>query len=323
MDLRHLDIFPLRCLCALVNQQHVTRAADLMGISQPRMSATLKRLREQFMDPILVRTEKGMVATPRAREIVASVEDAIDSIDRVLRARVQFDPFSDPYTFHISASESVALAIMPEISSVLRRESSRVVLRVHTPNLSTVRQDLEDGRIDLAIGHFRNPPEGLRHIPLIKQRLLVIASKNNPDIGRPLTLDQYLGASHARYALTPSGTSVIEDDIDEALLGIGAVRSIGMQLPSAVALPPVVAATDLVATVPESVAVLYSRALDLQVLEPPFDVSDISIKMYWHERTHRQPAVQWLRSLISQSFMERKRPPARSKRAGGGRPKAI
>lgn len=302
MDLRHLDVFPLRCLCALVSEQHVTRAADLMNISQPQMSSTLRRLRDTFADPILIRTEKGMVATPRAQEIADSVLGALDAIDRVLQNTVKFDPKTDQRLFHISASESVALAVMPEVAAALRRESSGIVIRVHSPNVASMRQELEDGKIDMAIGYFRNPPEGLRHVPLTTQKLTVIAAANHPTISDEISLAQYVAASHARYSLSSSGTSEIEDEIDHALGLIGVERKTGIQLPSAVAIPPVVAETDIIATIPVAVARLYARALPLKLLTPPFAASDVQIKMYWHERTHRQPAAQWLRSLIANVF---------------------
>ncbi|MCA9641315.1 MAG: LysR family transcriptional regulator, partial [Myxococcales bacterium] len=63
MNLLEIDLNLLLALDALLSEQHVTRAAQRMGLSQPAMSNILARLRQQFGDPLLVRTAAGMEPT--------------------------------------------------------------------------------------------------------------------------------------------------------------------------------------------------------------------------------------------------------------------
>jgi DNA-binding transcriptional LysR family regulator len=308
MHPKHLDIHLLRCLQALVLEQHVTRAAERMGVSQPTMSATLGRLRTLYKDPLLVRTDKGMVLTPRAAEIAASVAKALDLIDGTLNDAGSFAPATTALQVEVAASESVALVLMPALVARLRREAPGVRLRVHVTDIGTVRQELEDGGTDLVISFLRPAPQGLRSTQLLRQKLYVIAAATHPDIRGSITLEQYLGWPHARYILTHTGSSTIENEIDAALAAVGVRRDIGVQLPSALSSPPVVAGSDLLATVPERVARHFAPSLQLQVLEPPLPIPDVEISMYWHERKHHNVAHRWLRQTILELAKDLKAP---------------
>jgi DNA-binding transcriptional LysR family regulator len=183
---KHLDVYLLRCLVALVAEAHVTRAAERMGTTQPAMSNTLGKLRILFRDPLLVRTEKGMMPTRRAIDIATSLRSAIDRIDDALADLESFDPKSTTQ-FEIAASESVAFILMSALTARLRELAPGVTLRVHIPDLSRMRQLLEEGQADLLLSTIRTAPEGLRSSPLLRQRLNVIASGTQPDVQKKIT----------------------------------------------------------------------------------------------------------------------------------------
>ena len=69
MNISRVDLNLLVYLDVLLRECNVTRAAEELGISQPAMSNSLRRLRDLFGDPILVRTSDGMTPTDRALEL--------------------------------------------------------------------------------------------------------------------------------------------------------------------------------------------------------------------------------------------------------------
>src|SRR5690554_8030335 len=69
MDISRVDLNLLVYLDVLLRERNVTKAANHLGITQPAMSNGLRRLRDLFGDPLLVRTSEGMTATERAREL--------------------------------------------------------------------------------------------------------------------------------------------------------------------------------------------------------------------------------------------------------------
>ena len=69
MNIANVDLNLLVYLDVLLREKNVTRAAEELGISQPAMSNGLKRIRDLFGDPILVRTSDGMTPTDRGCRI--------------------------------------------------------------------------------------------------------------------------------------------------------------------------------------------------------------------------------------------------------------
>ena len=296
MPEKHLDIYLLRCLRAFVDEAHVTKAAERMGSTQPAMSAVLRRLREIFNDPLLVRTEKGMVPTERARELAASLTVAIDTIDRALAADQPFVPATAQDSFEIAASESVSFMLLPPLIARVRQLAPGVQLRVRIPELPRARQALEEGEIDLLLSFTRTAPAGLRSSALLDQKLVVIAAESHP-VAAQFDLEEFLRWPHAGHQLGRGGSS-IEETVDAALHRLGRQRSIGVWLPSAISVPAVVSKTDFLATVPIGVATRLAPALSLQVLAPPLALGDVQVGMYWHDRMHQNAAHKWLRQIV-------------------------
>ena len=298
MEHKHLDIYLLRCLSALISEAHVTRAATRMGMTQPAMSATLARLRGLLGDPLLVRTEKGMIPTPRALELATSVQQGLELIDRALAQGAPFDYASAEIRFEIAATESVAFVLMPALIARMRQLAPGISMRVHVPELARVSHELEEGYADVLISFLRTVPEGFHTSLLLRQRLAVIAAATHPQVRDSITLEQYIRWPHAYYARGREGGATLESTIDDALAATGQTRRIAAWLPSILSSAAVVAGSDLLATVPEYVARHFEATLGLRVMAPPLPIQGVDIAMYWHERMHRNPAHQWLRSVV-------------------------
>ena len=295
MQARHLDVYLLRCLVALVAEVHVTRAAERMGITQPAMSATLARLRTLFADPLLVRTERGMASTLRARELADRFQQALELVDQAMANRPAFDPATATHRFRISASETLGYLLMPSLIAHVRRLAPAVQLTLQPPDLTRVRQDLEEGDIDLLVAFIRNAPPDLRFTPLLRQPMRVIAAAGHPEVQGRMTATQYVGYPHVFYALGRTGGSTLEAVVEEALERAGLVRTIGARVSSTLVSPGLVAQSDMLATLPERIARHFAAIWQLQVVEPPLLLEDVSTSMFWHERSHNDPAHRWLR----------------------------
>lgn len=299
MDPKHLDLHMLRCLHALITDAHVTRAAERLGMTQPTMSSALARLRTLFGDPLLVRTEKGMMPTPRALEIAAAVQGALELLDQALAQDAPFEPAHSAAHFEIAASESASFVLMPHLLRRVRELAPQVQLRIQVPDLPRARQVLEEGQADLLVSFTRSAPAGLRSRPLLQQRLNVIAARDHPAVQGTVSMEQFLEWPHALHMIGRTG-SAVEVAVDAALATAGRRRIIGAWVPSSISSPAVVARTDFLATVPERVAAFFSGVLALQVLEPPLPLGDAQLSMYWHDRVHRSAPHQWLREVMVQ-----------------------
>ena len=122
-QVRRLDLNLLLAFEALIAERSVTRAAKRMSVGQPAMSASLARLRTFFGDPLLVRKGRSLVPTPRALELTASFQEALDLIDSTLRASRGFDPQTAHRTFTVMASDYVLLLLLGPLVAELEAET--------------------------------------------------------------------------------------------------------------------------------------------------------------------------------------------------------
>lgn len=239
-----------------------------------------------------------MVATQRAIDALPPIRNAIELIDASITAESSFDASRSAAELRIEASETVAFIVMPTLVAHLRHTAPHLRLRVHTPELERVRQSLEEGEADLLISYLHPAPEGLRSTMLLRQKMCVIAAGDHREIRGALSLDQYLKYPHARYTLSRTGSSTLENQIDAELRRLKLTRKTGISLTSGLSSPAIVARCDMLATVPERLAHHFAPLLGLQVLEPPIQLRDGEISMYWHDRMQNRPAHRWLRQCL-------------------------
>jgi len=303
-SLRRIQQFDCNLLvvfAALAETQHVGRAANLLGLTQPAVSHALTRLRDQLRDPLFVRAPSGMLPTPRAEALVPVVRELlVDITGRVLEV-AEFSSERLERTFVVRTTGLVEAILLPEflaeVSEVAPRV--RVVSRPATPEFP--RDELESGRIDLAVaGFFSELPQGVRTRVLARDRLVAAVRAGHPRLGgkrRRLTLDAF--CAEAQLMISPGGT--LDGQSDRLLRREKRERRVVAGVAEFMSAAFVIARTDLLLVAPESLLKGVARPLGLVVFPVPLDLSPIVIQQYWHERQHNDPAHRWFRELLQSS----------------------
>lgn len=293
MNLRTLDLNLLRVLDALLAERNVTRAAARLHLSQPALSNALARLRRALDDPLLVRTPRGMVPTPRAAALAVPVHRALADLEEALGNR-GFNPATSDQVFRLAATDYVEFVLFPPLIRRLRAIGSRIALHV-APLEETVKADaLARGDIDLALGYFRRPDENLHTRALFDERFVCLVRRHHPVVRRRLTLKQFVALDHVLVA--PRG--VAYGMVDEQLERRGLARRIALAIPHFLQVPFVVAETDCIATLAERVAQRFVTLLPLKIFPPPLEVPGFPVSILWHTRTQHSPAHRWLREQL-------------------------
>ncbi len=131
VNLRRVDLNLLVALNALLEEQHVTRAAERVGMSQSAMSRALSRLRYTFQDPLFVRTSEGMTATKRARELTAPIQELLANIEILVQPQT-FDPSTANETFCIHTRDYVAATFLQRVIEETSNSAPGVCLLIDT-----------------------------------------------------------------------------------------------------------------------------------------------------------------------------------------------
>ena len=292
-----LDTHLLRILQILLTEQSVSRAAIRLGLSQPALSNSLRRLRELTGDPILVRGKTGMVPTERGLELLAHANDALAAIDRIMRPAGEFSPATTTREFHLGAPDYLDAMFLPNIAEILRREAPGAKLIVHPINADfDYAGALERGALDVVIGNWLGPPPQMHMSGLFDDEVVCMVGSQNPLATRGITLRQYLETPH----LAPFPyVSERQSFIDGHLASQGMRRNIQMTIPYFGQVAGMLLRTDLVFTTGRQFAQHYARYLPITILPSPVDFPPMRFYQLWHRRCHIAPEVVWLRKCIS------------------------
>lgn len=305
MNLEKVDLNLLVYLDVLLREKSVTRAAADLGITQPALSNALKKLRNLFDDPLMIRASDGMMPTERAIKIQPKLHEVLAKVQHLLQPVQEFKPLTSDRVFRIMVSDYAEATLIPSVVYALRREAPNVVLDLLTPS-DVQFSDMEDGRVDMAINRFDDMPQSFHQVTLWEDDFSCLVNKNNT-LSDNFKLKTYLESRHiwvsktgwgAGYGMTPKKMAGL-GWVDQALSRLGKKREITIftrhyQMPALLAQN-----NDLVATLPTRMACQHLSNDSLVVHDMPFYVPSFELKMAWSPILQHNPAHRWLRKLIA------------------------
>jgi DNA-binding transcriptional LysR family regulator len=302
MNVQDIDLNLLIGFDALLDELSVSRAAARLGVTQPAMSSTLKRLRQLFDDPLLVRSSDGMLPTDKAKALKGRVKAALASIQALMDDAGEFDPKTLQRTLHIGLNDYASVLVIPRVYPLIRSQAPGLKL-VFQPrkNIPSSRLDLETGLIDFAIGigSAQELPGSLIVRKLFDDPFLTMVRRDHPSVGDQLTLDQFVELEH--LVVSPQGHD--RGVVDDVLARLGRTRKVGVIVPHFSSAAPLVAESDLVCTIPGRIARLYTDFYPIRcVPPPPLDLPLGNVSLAWHAVSHDNPVHRWVREQFAAAF---------------------
>lgn len=279
-------------LDALLRERHVTRAAQLQGMSQPAMSAALARLRDIFSDELLVRIGQEYQLTPLARDLIAPLQAGLATLKAVLERQNNFDPRTSTREFKIAASDYTLSVLGPKLLRHLAEVAPSVRLHLRVAD-ATSASKLASGQLDLSI----QPSGVVADLPaeiLFTDSWVCAAWSGNDNISDPMTLEQWSSLPHACFSFGCS--SMVMTDL---LLGpLAEVRKRLVISESFLAIPLILPGTRMIAMLPSQIAERVKHSADIRLVEPPTHIPALSETMTWNSLCELDPAHVWLRQQL-------------------------
>jgi DNA-binding transcriptional LysR family regulator len=310
VQINRIDLNLLVYLDALLRERNVTQAANKLNLSQPAMSNGLRRLRELFDDPLLVRTSEGMTPTERALELEPVVREVLTNIDRAVQPRSAFEPENAHRVFRIMASDYAESTLFPTVLGKLRTLAPGLTLDIMTPSDVSF-LDVERGKVDMVINRFDSMPQSFHQIHLWDDSFTCVLSPENPVL-EDFTLENYLKANHVWVSKTGMGVGVgVDPDdvqrlgwVDLALNKLGKKRQIRVFTRHYQAAMTLAEQNDLIVTLPTRAAELKRDNPRVVLRDPPLEIPPLELKMAWSPLLQHNPANKWLRKLIADTARE-------------------
>jgi DNA-binding transcriptional LysR family regulator len=292
IDLRRFDLNLLVVLDVLMAERSVTRAAERLGRTQSAVSHSLARLRAQLGDPLLIKGARRMEPTPFALAFIEQAQPILRDIQRVLAPRRRFEPRGSQRIFRVAAPDFLS-GLFTELLGRLRAEAPAVSIEWTGPRESML-LEVAEGRLDAAIAPAGlRLPMGIAAEPIGALRWRCFARKGHPAFTR------WSAKSWTRWPhLVVRVGDRLESPVNVAAARAKLGRSVAGWVPNFSVIAPVLAQSDLLATLPAPAMADTLRPFGLDWRRVPFTIEPIPHALLWPSARAGDPEVAWLRQRL-------------------------
>ena len=295
-----LDLNLLAVFQEVYRERQISSAAKRLGLSQSAVSNALARLRRAFGDELFVRTAAGMQPTPLAAQMAEPIGAAMAQVALALNQRSRFDPATSHRRFTLAMTDVGEIYFMPALIERCRLLAPLVEISSVRAGALNLKEALEGGRVDLAVGPFEDISEALYQRLLFRQPYVTMFRKGHP-LGRgKVDLERFVAAEHMLVDAHESPY----DRINGLLARAGIGPNVRFRVPHFTAVPYMVATSELVVTVPQKLAERAALPFGLAWIAPPLELPPLQTNVFWHRRYNQDPGNQWLRGLLAELFAE-------------------
>ena len=278
--------------------RNLTLTASQLGLSQPAVSRGLARLRDAYDDPLFIRQQRGVQATPFADHLAEPLAAALAIVQGTIE-RPTFVPATDNRRFRVAMTDIGERYFLPRLSTHLAKTAPSVSIETLSPSLSELQGELATGDIDLAVSFLPNLGKQVRETRLFRERFVYLARDKHPVVRGKVTREVVRALPHVIVS-TPGTRHMAE--VERVLTSSRVRVPVALRVRSFLSVGPIVAGSDLIAVVPTKLAELVAASLKLQRIDPPLQFPGFDVSMGWHQRFHRDPGNEWLRAQFIQLF---------------------
>jgi len=280
----------------VLTERSVSRAAIRLGMHQPAVSASLKRLRDFAGDPLLVRSGSGMVPTETGLRMLEPSASILRAAEMLFSDARGFEAANSRTTFRVAASDYLDPLFLPLLVARIKAQAPLAEIEIHPLSAaSDYRTQLAQGDIDVVIGNWSSPPQDLHMGRLFGDEVVCLVSKKHPAVRRGWDQASWLEAEHIAPGATHPGAKGV---IDDHLTALGLQRHIVARCPYFGQIPDMVASTLLVLTTGRQYCERFVDSLPVKILPCPVVFPRMMYYQLWHARTHTSASGRWLRDRV-------------------------
>ncbi len=318
MAIGRIDLNLIKVFDAVFEDRNLLRAGKRLNLSSSAVSHALSRLRHLVGDELFVRTANGMIPTARAHAMAGDLRDSLYKITATLGVDA-FNPASSTRHFVVAANDHLTAVIVGQLNRLITIEAPNIHLVVRPSTRLDLAEQIDVGRIDLALGIFQQIPAHFRSFALMSEGDLIVMHKAHPAAERALTLQDF--ATYPLLTVSVGGQEegavdgfILErglarqsemfdrNALQDAMNTIGAQPRYQITVPHSLAIPALMKGTDLLSILPCSLARVLVTDGDFVMVLPPYPVASSAFRGIWHSRNDHDPAHLWFRQIVARSL---------------------
>ena len=299
MHIKELDLNLLRVFDAVYRARKVSRAAEMLDLTQPAVSQAMTRLRLLLKDALFTRTGTGVAPTPRAERLAPAVRAALATLEQALNEAAQFDPLASHKTFRIHMSDMGEGRFLPPLMVTLRERAPGVRIETLPVPPAEIADALDSGQIDFAFG-FLPTVKDTQRVQLLSDRYIVMLRAGHPFVAMARRRKGAALLEALRQLEFVAGRT--HSDTLRILQSLQLEDRVRLTTEHFMVLPAIVGATDLAVVMPRNIARGFAAGGGYTLIEPPFALRDFTVSLHWSRRFEADPANRWLRDLLVELF---------------------
>jgi DNA-binding transcriptional LysR family regulator len=295
LNLRDVDLNLLVVFLELYRERRVSVVAEQLGLTQPAVSNALARLRKMMNDELFLRSARGMEPTPYAVQLAEPIAEALTRIRDTLERQLEFDPTTSTRKFTVAMTDLGEIHFLPRLMRKLGEVAPGVTISTVRNTAVNVADELEAGRVDMALGLLPQLKGGFFQRLLFRQRYVCIFREGHALDKESMSLEDFETAQHIVVVAGGTGHAIVDDTIARR----NVKRNVRLSVPHFVALGHILSTTDLIATAPERYVREGMKPFRLKYLPHPVPLPEFDVNLFWHAKFHKEPGSQWLRGVIA------------------------
>ncbi len=285
-----INLYPL--FIAVYEQKSISKAAQILCITQSAASHALQRLRQHLKDDLFVRAGAKMLPTPFAEQIYPVIKNALIAIQSISMQKQQFDP-TMVQTLKIAVHDEIEPIIFPRLVSHFQNSQLEIQFLSLKLDRKTIAADLAAQQIDFVIDLEQNFGEKISFQQLVEDHFVVCSQHQH--------MNEQIYFSSPHIGVSSRRTGVLVEDIHLNRKKLSRQIFLRCQHYST-ALQILTQQPESILTIPQNILTHLQVADCLNIFEVPVELPKIKMGMYWHNDLEENPRHAFLRSEISKIF---------------------
>ncbi|WP_299130244.1 LysR family transcriptional regulator [uncultured Vibrio sp.] len=270
------DLNLVKPFLSVYQQRSITKAAESLELTQPAVSAAIKRFETVVGYALFVRVGRSIEPTSMAHKLAGQLSSALELMEGAVSRKRDF-------TVYIPAN---LLQKLPMLNGVQLVESPISVEHII--------EDIRLNRVDLVVDTGLPKQASLESEFATTDRLLLMSDPEVSMFGERISMEEFLSARHVTLKLLRQDTQIVDFLSEKSF-----TRDVAIEVRNLTNLMLAVKGTDYIAAAPVSM-LHFAKALGLQIHEPPFSMRPVEFEFVYHKKYQTNGQHQELREMLKE-----------------------
>ena len=297
MKISSFDLNLFVILNAIYTEGSLTKAAQVVGITQPAVSNALSRLRDKFNDDLFVRTGSGMVPTQKTENMIADIQNALTLIQQSVNEPDTFDPGSSKRNFKLSLGDISESRVLPFIMKKIYKNAPNISLGSYAYKRADQVHALSTNNLDFVVDPVIPNSNEINSLKVFEDDFVAIhRDGHNISKIKNITIEDIVNEKHLHVSRRKMGVHLIDMELEK----VGLKRNVALRCQHFLIAPPIIKSTDLILMATRS----FAKRNNLSFVEIPIEIPSMEYFLIWHKSDEGDGGHIWMKDLITSAFKE-------------------